>query len=353
MAVSKRGDTWHVAFRYKDPVTGQPQRFRRTTGPNTTKREAEALERAWRAEVESPPKPVELERKQAAFSGYAKHWLELKRPDWKPNYYRSVEQSIRCHIVPHFGDRDLRRIGPEDVQAYKASRLKVLKPQTVNNHKVLLSTMFKDAMAWGYCERNPAHGISRLKPQLQNFKFWTKEDTAKFLGHVQVSDPEWHPLFLMALRTGLRAGEVFGLDWQDVDLKRQVVRVRQNWSKDGLGTPKSGKPRDVPLTDDLVAVLKTVPREGEIVFPYRQDGPGARLDANKVKTVFWRCTAEAGVPRIRFHDLRHSFASQLVMAGIPMKGVQELLGHADMVTTQRYAHLAPGVKTDYVKVLEE
>lgn len=349
MAVSKRGDTWHVAFRYKDPVTGQPQRFRRTTGPNTTKREAEALERAWRVEAESPPKPVEPERKHAAFSGFAKYWLDLRRPDWKPSYYRSTEQIVRVHMVGFFGDRDLRAIGPEDIQRYKAKKATELQPKTVNNHVGMLATFFKDAVSWKYCEKNPASGTAFITLPPQDFSFWDKEESAKFLAVVKAKAPGWYAFFLTALRTGLRAGELFALRWEDVDTKKRRIEVRRNWTHGVLVTPKSGHGRSLPMTPELAAALEALPRRGDLVFPYRK---GGYLDGNKVKRTFWRCIRLAEVERIAFHDLRHSFASQLVMAGVPLKAVQELLGHADIKTTQRYAHLSPGETESYVHRLD-
>ncbi len=167
---------------------------------------------------------------------------------------------------------------------------------------------------------------------------------------MQIRAPGWYAFFLTALRTGLRAGELFALRWEDVDTKKRRIEVRQNWTHGVLVTPKSGHGRSLPMTPELASALDALPRKAPLVFPYRK---GGYLDGNKVKRTFWRCTRLAGVPRIAFHDLRHSFASQLVMAGVPLKAVQELLGHADIKTTQRYAHLSPGATTEYVCLLDQ
>ncbi len=353
MAVHKRGQRWQVAFRYKDPLTGESKRFRRTTGAGTTKRRAEELERLWRHVVENPPpepEPEPQELKRAAFSGFARHWLDLKRADWKPSYYRSTEQIVRNHLVPAFGDTDMREVSSEQVQVFKAEKDKTHTAKTVNNHLSVLSSMYRAAVDWDYCERNPAAGVSPLPTPPATFRFWDREQSDAFLGASLRVAREWHPLFLCALRTGMRAGELFGLQWDSVDFARKRIHVCRNWTHGYMVTPKSGKDRFVPMTLQLVQALREHRHlRAKLVFCRPDGGP---LDSNKVKRSFWRCQKAAGIPRIAFHDLRHSFASQLVMAGIPLLAVQEMLGHSDIRMTQRYAHLSPGATADYINVLD-
>jgi integrase len=354
VAVRKRGSRWHVEFRYTDPLTGKLTRFRRTTGEGTNKREAEALERAWRQEVETvePEAPV---RKQAAFSGFAHHWCEMKAPDWKPSYARGVEQTLRVHLVPFFGDAGLRAITPEQVQRYKAKKARTHAPKSVNNQLGILGSLFTAAVKWGYADQNPAQRVDKLAVPIKELEFWVPEQSEAFLDFVRREEPRWYPLFFCALRTGLRSGELFGLQWTDVDFITRRLHIRHNWTvgQDGKGvmtTPKSGKARLVPISPELFQVLKAHRHlRGERVFSMPD---GGALDTYKVKKHLARCCRRAGVVRLSMHGLRHTFASQLVMKGVPIRAVQELLGHADIQTTMRYAHLAPGATASYVAVLD-
>jgi integrase len=147
---------------------------------------------------------------------------------------------------------------------------------------------------------------------------------------------------LLALNTGLRRGELFGLLWDDVNLTAKLLIVR------GDGT-KSGQTRVVNLNSEAVEILRAwkpapVTRDA-LVFPGRD---GERDD---LKTAWQRLLKAADITRFRFHDLRHTFASKLVMAGVDLNTVRELLGHSDLKMTIRYAHLAPAVKASAVERL--
>ena len=357
MAVRKRKSAWMVDFRYIDPESLEQIRFRRSTGPGLTRKEAEKQERRWRHELENPPERSaeqrkEDTRKRAAFSGFAKHWLELRQADWKPSYTRTTEQIVRVHLAPFFGHADLRDIGVEKVEQYKGVALSKVAAKTVNNHLGVLGSLFSAATRWGYCEVNPVRIVSRVRTPPNEFRFWEKDDSEAFLAVVLEQEPQWHPLFFCALHTGLRAGELFALTWADVDFRTNRLHVRRSWTHGHLGTPKSGRQRSIPLSDDLREVLlalKGCKGKGKrLVFEAPR---GGYLNRDMVKHVLWRGIERAEVERVTFHELRHSFASQLVIGGAPIKVVQELLGHADIKMTMRYAHLGPDTSAEYVQIL--
>ena len=350
--VYRRNRTWHADFRYRCPETGRRRRFRRTTGLRGRRVEAEALARRWHRELEAPPPPVEH---AAAFSGFAHHWLALHvRGRCSPSTQRSYEQILRVHLVPFFGDRDLRSLTAEDGAAYRSARREMLSAKTVVNHLGVLSSMLEKAVAWGYCTHNIARGIERPRVPPPPVRWWTRAQSGRFLIACQEVAPDWHPFFLTALRTGLRLGELIALRARDVQLDGAgMIDVRRSVHRGLEGPPKSGRARQVPLTPSLKAVL-SLRLEGlsvdGLVFPGPQGGFVTR---DQIKHPFWRATAGAGLERIRFHDLRHSFASQLVSAGKPLPAVQQLLGHADLRTTMRYAHLVPDGMSGVVAVLDE
>ena len=157
-------------------------------------------------------------------------------------------------------------------------------------------------------------------------------------------------MILVALRTGLRLGELMALQWKDVDLQRAQLRVRRSVTDGIIGTPKSGKARDLPLTPSVVRALrKHRHRQGPWVF-CQEDG--TLLTDGQCKCPLYRAYDRAGIKRQGWHVLRHSFASHLVMRGVALKVVQELLGHSTIEMTMRYAHLSPSTLQQAVQELE-
>jgi len=258
---------------------------------------------------------------------------------------------LRKHAVPFFGAAPLGSVTAEQIAHYKAVKVTRLAPKTVNNHLGVLSRMYRSAVEWGYLERNPVTGIGLLKLPPQEFAFWDTAQSERFLSVLQTTEPDHYLFFLTALRTGMRMGELVALEWSNVDLVRGRVHVRWSVHRGDRTGPKNGRGRSIPLSPRLAEALATRRGGGvsPLVFPDRR---GGYLTRDKVKRPMWRATERAHLPRIRFHDLRHSFASQLVMAGVPLVAVQQYLGHAGMAMTLRYSHLSPAAERDYINVLD-
>lgn len=181
--------------------------------------------------------------------------------------------------------------------------------------------------------------------------FWDREQSAVFLEAVQKTDPRWYPFFLCALRTGMRLGELCALRWDDLDFVKGQIHVVWSFTHGKVDSPKNGRGRVVPMSPQLAAALKAHRHlRGPLVF-CREDG--SHLTRDNVKHPFDRATRRAGVRAIRIHDMRHSFASQLVMEGVPLTAVKEYLGHRELEMTMRYAHLSPDARQGYVKCLDE
>ena len=154
----------------------------------------------------------------------------------------------------------------------------------------------------------------------------------------------------MALHTGLRRGELIALQWDAVDLVAGRLLVKRNVWRGHFGTPKGGRSREVPLNAVALQALKAHGHlRGAFVFC---DATGAYLKNDTCRNAILRASKRAGLRPIGWHTLRHSFASHLVARGVPLKAVQELLGHATIDMTMRYAHLSPDVKKDAVRALE-
>jgi len=222
-----------------------------------------------------------------------------------------------------------------------------LSAKSINNHLTVLRRMLAVACEWGRLGFVPH--VRWLRTPAPDFDFLTFEEAARL---VSAAEAKWRPMILLALRTGLRQGELLALRWEDVDLVAGRLVVRRSAVRGIIGTPKSGKGREVPLSDDAVSILRPMPSRfrGELVFA-KQDG--TMLTAGDCKHPLRRACRVAGIRQVSWHVLRHSFASHLAMRGVALKAVQELLGHSTMEMTMRYAHLSPDVRRDAVRLLDQ
>ena len=263
-------------------------------------------------------------------------------------------------------DRPLSSLAALDVERVRAERLaKGRKPATVNRDLDRIRGALSRAVEWGFIAEHPLKAVrrargadnSRVRYLSQKEEKRLRDALVKREGHRRTARasgnawaeergrdqrPTWPkgaytdhlmPMVLVAINTGLRRGELFGLDWAQVDLAAKRLTVT-------AGNAKSRKARHVPLNKEALAVLKQWRKQGTgkgLVFP---SPSGGRFD--NINKAWAGLVTDAELTDFRFHDLRHHFASRLVQAGVDLYTVKELLGHADFAMTQRYAHLAPG-----------
>lgn len=362
MAVRQRGNRWVVDFFVLQP-DGRRERFRRTLGAEiASRRQAEHEETRLQAEVELQRRAQATapgEPPPAAFSGFARLWFDTHvRVNLKPTVQDRYETIIRFHLVPYFGDRLISGITALDIEQFKAHNVtavvgktgRKIAAKTVNEHVCVLSSMFSSAEKWGYLKANPCRGVPRLRLPEQEYQFYDCKQTELFLSKAAQVEPDYYAFFATAFKTGMRLGELLGLEWGDIDFVGGQIHLRRSHSEGHTTTPKSGKPRLIPMSPTLIAILKAHRHmKGKLVFSRPN---GAHLTRDIVKHPFERVARLAGLHRIRIHDTRHSFASQLVMAGVPLKAVADLLGHAETRITERYAHLAPPALQSYVNLLD-
>nr|WP_279627363.1 site-specific integrase [Myxococcus virescens] len=163
----------------------------------------------------------------------------------------------------------------------------------------------------------------------------------------------WKAMITLALNTGLRIGELAALSWDCMDLASGRLVVKRNVYRGHLGTPKGGREREVPLNERALKALREYPQriDSPWVFPQR-DGGFIRNPQHTCAEAILRNATRADIRPIGWHTLRHTFASHLAMRGVPLKAVQELMGHATIEMTMRYAHLSPDVKADAVRALD-
>jgi integrase len=364
MTISKRrGKQWSFRKWVRTPtgtvrVTGVPTSWGL---PNTRAGAEEALRivsnlaregKPWRASelrrVEAPP------AREDTVADFAKKFLELSEADSKYSAFTTTRSAMRYHVLPALGAMPLSSVTFAVLEDFKLALIKKtgrktgkpLAPKTVNNVLDVTLRMLRHAHRRGLVEAVPE--LPMLKMEHQDFDFLTFEEAPRL---VAAAAGEWRTMILVAWKTGLRQGELLGLRWEDVDLVAGVLRVRQALVRERITTPKSRKPREVGLTGEVVTALKAHRHlRGELVFSQPDGTPWSN---NKAWRPLESACKRAGMRRIGWHVLRHTFASHLVMRGVGIKTVQELLGHATIQMTMRYAHLSPDMKLAAVHVLDD
>jgi len=213
------------------------------------------------------------------------------------------------------------------------------KPKTKKNYLTLLKTILNYAVKWGYIDHNP---IANMKPPkvVKTFHFFNNDEMKLIL---EKSKEPLNTGIVLLANTGIRRAELYHLRWKDVDLKTEQIRV---WPYEGF-VPKGKRPRAIPLNDEAfktIKVLKKSRNKTEFVFrPYKS--------IYYLREKFTELLKELGI-KGTLHDLRHTFASHLAMAGVPIPVISELLGHSNLSTTEVYAHLSPGIHKIQVKKLK-
>lgn len=326
-APRKHGNRWQINFKDADGK----RRYRTFR----TKKEAQLALHHLNAESQliraglkaRPPEP-------RSFDELADYWLEHRtKRKRNPKDDRSM---IRKHLRPFFGGMQLVEITVARVDEFRRSR-GTLSDKTVHNILTLLISMLGLAEDLGWLAAKP----KIKKPRMTDDDYrWlrTKDEIRKLLVAARGELPGTAELYTAAIYTGMRAGELLGLRWADVDLDRRLVSVKRSYDK----PTKTGAIRHVPILDPLLPVLKLWKLQvgSEWVFPNR-DGNMRQPSDRVLQEKFQKCLAAAELDRIRFHDLRHTFASHWVMGGGDLFKLQRILGHKTAAMTQRYAHLAP------------
>ena len=343
MAVRKIKGSWWVDFRFNGA------RFRKRS-PDNSRAGARVYETTLRhklAQGKLLDRDNDGQNQQAqTFEKFAWQWFELYvKNNNKMSEVCGKQSILKTHLNPFFGKTPVNRISNLQIEQYKAKKISAsLSNKTINNHLSVLSKCLRTAEEWFDLEKIPR--IKRLKVPPQKFDFLTQQESQLLLGHAH---GVWYELILVALKTGLRFGELRALDWSDINWEIKVLTVRRSLCRNVIGPPKSNKERHIPLTDEVCQALARRRQEKGLVFVDQSHQPFSQMRFYRELRAICR---QAGLRKIRWHTLRHSFASHLAMAGASMKAIQELLGHADITTTLRYAHLTPTALKEAVSLLE-
>lgn len=348
--VAKKGKAYYVVFRFLDPKTGSIRQ--KWIAAGSRKRDADEKLTEMMGEVHNG---IYKDIKKVSFRQYATLWLEsYAKSNTKASTYEGYEAIIDNNLVKYMGEMPLMAIDAGMLQHYIAKRLEKVKPKTVINEIVVMKEMFKHAVQWGYLKINPAEYVVRPRYEREEMEVISPDDFHTLLAHVS---PQHKIIVLMDMLTGLRRGEILGLQWGDIDWKHNQLYVRRSLWRGKFCSPKSkASRRRVDLSPYLVRELKKhklacPPSEHDMVFCTAEGTP---LDPdNFVKREFLPALRRAGLRHIRFHDLRHSNVAMRIEQGQNIKYIQVQLGHASIQTTlDRYGHLMKDVNTEQAMKLD-
>jgi integrase len=281
-------------------------------------------------------------RTGATFADAAAEWLRYIEHDRlrKPSTVATYRSLLRSQILPTFGDRALEAVTPAMIETWiagvdrtAATRVKLL---------AMVHGIFKRARkVWGL-KVNPAVDVE--KPPLHStgdIEVFSPEEVSALV-RAAASEQD-AAIFLTAAFTGLRRGELIALHWRDVDFAGSVIRVRAGYHEGVLSTPKSGKVRSVPMAPDVASALAKLgdrdDQVGDDDLVFVGEG-GSYVDGSALRKRYDAAIKRAGLRRLRFHDLRHTFGTRMI-AKADIRRVQEWMGHADIQTTMKYLHYAP------------
>ena len=277
------------------------------------------------------------------FAQFADRWLRDSVDGRnKPSECRNKRSALSNHLLPVFGHLSLSDITSETIERLKSSLLQqALTAKTINNYLAILRKCLATAVEWGALTAVPK--IRPLKSMPPGFRFLEREEVEALLRNAL--DEDWHGMILAAVRTGLRFGELSALRWEDVDLARGLILVRRSRYLRHETAPKNHRTRVVPIAADLAEALRDLrPRSLDYVFE-REGRPVPWHAASKALACI---ASRSGIKRLGWHVLRHTFASELAMRGVSIQVIRELLGHATIQMTLRYAHLTQDALRDAV-----
>jgi integrase len=299
---------------------------------------AESLLHKRKAEIQSGKQPEIIKIKNHSFRELAEEyvkWAERQRSFEKKAY-------VINKLVDEFGHYPLRRFDTRMIEQYQTEKLqKSYKPATVNRHVATLKHMFTKAVDWNMVEEETLKRIRKAKLLEENnrrLRYLNKEECKTL---INACANHLKPIVITALNTGMRKEEILSLKWDNVDLKNDFIL---------LDITKNGERREIPINGTLHDTMTNILRRVDVPYVFYDGTTGRRF--NNIQTSFTTAFTKAKIRDFRFHDLRHTFASHLVMAGIDVTTIKELLGHKTLTMTLRYAHLAPSHKTRAVDILD-
>jgi integrase len=360
---NKDGQTkWQISIEGdSDPVTGKRNRKYKTVHGRKSKAEKVMAKMITKMEHGTYVEPSEM-----TVRDLLDQWLESYcKPNLQPRSYDSYKMICTKHL-DILGSVKLKNLKPIHIQNYQTKKLKELSSTTVQNHHHILSQALKYGIKMQLLENNPAEVITAPPREDVEMNYLNREDVKKAL---KAAEEKWiYPLLYVAINTGMRRGELLGLEWKNVDLENRKIsvvqslqRIRNKGLKFKKPKTKSSK-RMITISNEVVKVLKKLKQKQnklklryekyyskrDLVFSEHRESRALEPCNPFSVTRRWnRISEEIGRSEVRLHDLRHTHATLLLTAGVNPKVVQERLGHKKVTTTlDTYSHVTPTLQKE-------
>ena len=336
--------SWWVDFRFSHT------RYRRRS-PDNSRKGAQAYEATLRqrlARGETIDRVISERPLEHLFGRYAEHWFEdYVVPNNKFSEQRTKRYILSATLIPFFGSTSVDKISTHLIEQYKAKCAKQgVANKTLKNRLTVLSKCLTCAYEWLKLDGTPPK-IKWPKCPPPQTDYLSLQESERLLAH---AGGLMHDMILIALRTGMRQGEIKGLQWPAIDWESHSLTVRHSrcdYAK-ALVSPKSNRERHIPMDADVFEALHKRKKTSGYVF---NDVRGKPFDCKTILRELAGVCKTAGLRRVTWHVLRHTFATHLAMRGVPLNVVQTLLGHTSISTTMRYAHVAPSALRTAIELL--
>lgn len=357
-SIKKEGNSWYYVLELgKDLTTGK--RKQKKKRGFKTKKEAQA---SYFEALNEINKGNYIEPSKTLFAEYLSDWLDDKKTKVMQSTWFTYKWLVEKYIIKSLGNVELSKLTPMIIQRFYNELVREEKIALENIQKIhsLINNALKRAEKWGLVHRNVAALVERPKANKKEIKVWTVDEVKEFL--LKARQDRLYVSFLLAVTTGMRQAEILGLRWQDVDFEDCSLSIVQILSHDGkvlkTGTKTKAGMRKVHLPVEAMEFLKRYKR---MVTLERKQNEAVYIDNDLIVSTsvgtpviprnlvrsFYRIVKNAGLKKIRFHDLRHTHATLLLKQGVNPKIVSERLGHTDTrMTLDTYSHLLPSMQKD-------
>ncbi len=296
--------------------------------------------------------------KMPTVAEFGARFLEFQKARTKPLTQVQQNATIHQHLIPKHGRKRLDEFDKNKIDDLVTAWATNSKPKTINTRLGTIRRMLSLAVEWNFLARIPK--VQFLREDDDTPRFLTDAEARSL---VEKAEPQWQSMMIVALRTGLRVGELRGLQWGDIDFARRVLEVKR--TDPGRRTmeatsPKGKRSRTVPLTNDAIEALRGIDadrrKSNDWIWPAllkRAKETRSRARSEKgAWAAITRAAKKAKLTDVGWHTLRHTYASALVMRGVPIRHIQKWLGHASVKETEKYSHLSPDAGHDAVNALD-
>lgn len=362
-SVKKDGNSWYYVFTIGKGADGR--RIQKKKRGFKTKKEAE---KALAEAINAVNQGTYVEPSKLLFREYLDQWFLTKQKSIGIQTSKVYKNYLQGRIIPSLGEYPLSKLTTMQLQAYVNSLSdEGLSSSTIKKIHEIIRNSLGHAVDFELLSKNPSLKVKLPKSNKKEMIVWSEEELNKFLS--KAKEVDYFIVFFLALTTGMRQGEILGLRWKDIDFEKGLINIKQTLSHDGKefisGAKTKSSQRAIKLSESTLKVLKqrklTVTKDKHSLGSLYRDFDlvacshhGTPLNPANVGRTLNKLIKTADVPKIRFHDLRHTHATLLLSKGMNIKIISERLGHSNIkVTLDTYSHVLPSMQEEVAQKLDE